>query len=160
MVGLGLSGGKMILRVFVSLVFVVAGLLKLREPMAFADGIAAFHVFPNWSINVLAMVIPYFEILAGIGILNGRTRRAGALAACGLSFCFVVLFASALARGLDVTCACFGKWEILQASTRVGLVRAIALLGLSAWVYAKALRTYQRSRGAECSGERTRPRVP
>ena len=139
MVGLGLSLGKMILRVFVSLVFVVAGLLKLRDPMAFADGIAAFHAFPNWSINVLAMGIPYFEILTGIGILNGRTRRAGAMAACALSLCFVVLFASALVQGLDVTCSCFGKWKIFQASTRVGLVRAIALLGLSAWVYARAL---------------------
>jgi len=160
MVGLGLAGRKMIQRIFVSSVFLVAGLLKLWDPLAFADGIAAFHVFPAWSINVLAMGIPYFEILTGIGILSGRTRSAAALAACGLSVCFVLLYASALARGIDVKCACFGKWEILQASTRVGFVRAIALLGLSAWVYTKALLPYQRNRGAECSGERTRPRVP
>ena len=139
MVGFALTGGKMIPRILVSLVFIVAGVLKLRDPLTFADGIAAFHVFPTWSINPLAMSIPYFEILTGIGIFGGRTRSAAALAACGLSVCFVVLFASALARGLDVTCSCFGKWEILQASTRVGFVRAVALLGLSAWVYTKAL---------------------
>ena len=142
----------MIPRILVSSVFVVAGLLKLRDPLAFADGIAAFHVFPAWSIDVLAMGIPYFEILTGIGILSGRARTAAALAACGLSVCFVVLFASALVRGIDVTCACFGKWEILQASTRIGFVRALVLLGLSAWVYAKAVLP-----GAERSGERARP---
>ena len=128
----------MIARILLSLVFLVAGVLKLRDPLAFADGIAAFHIFPAWAINPLAMGIPIFEILTGIGILGRRTRRAGAMAACGLSVCFVILFASALARGLDVTCACFGKWEILQASTQVGFVRAVALLGLSGWVYSKS----------------------
>ena len=136
MVGLGLTGRKMIPRILLSLVFLVAGALKLRDPLAFADGIAAFHFFPAWAINPLAMSVPYFEILTGIGILIRPTRSAGALAACGLSLCFVVLFAFALARGLEVTCACFGNWEILQASTRVGFVRALALLGLSVWVYA------------------------
>ena len=136
--GFALAGGKMILRILVSLIFIVAGLLKLRDPLAFADGIAAFHVFPNLAINPLAMSLPYFEIFTGIGILRRGTRRAGALAACGLSVCFVVLFALALARGLDVTCACFGRWEILQASTRVGLVRAMVLLGLSTWIYVKS----------------------
>ena len=135
MVGLGLAGGKMIPRILVSFVFIVAGLLKLWDPLGFADGIAAFHVFPNWSINVLATGIPYFEILTGLGILIVRTRSAAAMAACGLSVCFVVLYVSALARGLDVTCACFGKWKILQASTRVGFVRALVLLAASAWIY-------------------------
>ena len=134
MVGLGLACGKMIPRILVSLVFIVAGGLKLHDPLAFADGIAAFRVFPNWSINVQAMSIPYFEIFTGAGILFGRTRSATALAACGLSACFVVLYASALVRGIDVTCACFGKWTLLQASTRVGFVRALVLLGLSVCV--------------------------
>ena len=139
--GLGLTNGKMIPRILVSLVFLVAGLLKVRDPLAFADGIAGFHAFPVWAINPLAMCVPWFEILTGTGILVGRTRSAGALAACGLSVCFVVLYASALARGLDVQCACFGKWDLLQASTRVGLVRALVLLGFSAWVYWRARRT-------------------
>ena len=137
--GVWLTRGKMILRISVSLVFLVAGVLKLRDPLAFADGIAAFQVFPAWIINVLAMGVPFFEILTGLGILSRRTRSAGALAACGLSIGFVLLYASALARGLEVTCACFGKWEILEASTQVGFLRALILLGLSAWVYAKAL---------------------
>jgi uncharacterized membrane protein YphA (DoxX/SURF4 family) len=150
----------MIPRILVSLVFLLAGLLKLQDPLAFADGIAAFHIFPVWSIHVLALGIPIFEVLTAIGLLADRTRRPAALAACGLSVCFVVLYASALVRGLDVTCACFGKWEILQASTGVGFARAMVLLGLSAWVYAKALLTNQRNRGRMRSGERTRPRVP
>lgn len=135
MVGIRLACGKMILRILIALIFLVAGVLKLRDPLAFSDGIAAFQIFPAWIINPMAMILPYFEILTGLGVLSRRTRSAAALAACGLSACFVVLYASALARGLDVTCGCFGKWEILQASTRVGFVRAVVLLGLSVWIY-------------------------
>jgi uncharacterized membrane protein YphA (DoxX/SURF4 family) len=150
----------MILRSLIALIFLAAGVLKLCDLLAFSDGIAAFQIFPGWITNPMAMILPYFEILTGLGILSGRTRSAAALAACGLSACFVVLYASALARGLDVTCGCFGKWEILQASTRIGFARAVVLLGLSLWVYANALLLPQRNCGTECSGERTRPRVP
>lgn len=153
MVGIRLACGKMILRIFIALVFLAAGVLKLHDPLAFSDGIDAFQIFPGWIINPLAMVLPYFEILTGLGILSVRTRSAAALAACGLSLCFVLLYASALARGLDVTCGCFGKWEILQASTRVGFVRAVVLLGLSAWVYVRAMLTHQRNCGAEYSAD-------
>jgi len=126
----------MIPRFLISAVFLVAGLLKIRDPLAFADGIAAFHFFPVWMINPLALSVPFFEVLTGLGILASRTRRPAALAACGLSLGFVVLFASATVRGLEVTCACFGKWELLQVSTREGFVRAIILLALCLWICA------------------------
>ncbi|MFZ4777957.1 MAG: MauE/DoxX family redox-associated membrane protein [Terrimicrobiaceae bacterium] len=129
----------MILRFLISAVFLIAGLLKLRDPLAFADGIAAFHLFPVWMINPLALSIPYFEVFTGIGILVPRTRSPAALAACGLSLGFIILYASAIARGLDVRCACFGKWELLQASTRDGFARAIVLFAACLWVYAREL---------------------
>lgn len=135
--GFGLAGGEMIARILLSLVFLVAGALKLRDPQAFADGIAAFQVFPGWAINPLALSVPYFEIFVAVGILFARTRGAAALAACGLSVCFVALFAQAFARGLEVTCSCFGKWEILQASTRGGFARALVLLAMSMWIYGR-----------------------
>lgn len=126
----------MILRIFVSLVFLAAGLLKLRDPLAFADGISGFQILPDWMINPLAMIVPFFEILTGIGLLNRRFLGSAALAAGGLSACFVVFYLSALARGIEVTCACFGKWEVLQVPTWLGSIRAILLLAASVWIYA------------------------
>lgn len=123
----------MIFRFLIAAVFLAAGLLKLHDPLAFADGIAAFHLFPAWMISPLALGLPFFELFTGLAILNRRTRLAGSLAACGLSFCFLVLYASAMVRGLEIQCACFGKWEFLQATTRVGLVRAVVLLAACLW---------------------------
>lgn len=125
----------MILRFLIAAVFLLAGLLKLRDPLAFADGIEAFHLFPLWMINPLALGMPFFEVFTGIAILNRRTKSAGTLAACGLSFCFLLLYASAMARGLEIHCACFGKWDFLQATTRTGFVRAFVLLAGCLWMY-------------------------
>lgn len=133
--GVWIARRKMILRIFVSLVFLAAGFLKLRDPLAFADGISGFQIFPDWMINPLAMIVPFFEILTGLGLLSRRTLGAAALAACGLSSCFVVIYLSALARGIEVTCACFGKWEVLQVPTWLGSIRAILLLAACVWIY-------------------------
>ena len=134
----GIARRKMILRIFISLVFLAAGFLKLRDPLAFADGISGFQILPEWMINPLAMIVPFFEILTGIGLLSRRARGAAALAASGLSACFVVFYLSALARGIEVTCACFGKWELLQVPTWLGSVRAVLLLAACAWIYRSA----------------------
>ncbi|MBE2205680.1 MAG: hypothetical protein IAE94_15215 [Chthoniobacterales bacterium] len=123
----------MILRIFLSLVFVVAGFLKLRDPLAFADGISSFQLIPGWLVNPLAMSVPLFEIFTGMGFLARSTRGAAALAACGLSTGFVVFHLSALVRGIDVSCACFGKWELLSLPVWLGSLRAILLLVACVW---------------------------
>lgn len=125
----------MMLRFLLAAVFLFAGLLKLSDPLALADGIAAFQFFPVSWINPLALGVPFFEVFTGLALFCRPTRGAGALAATGLSFCFLVLYAFAMARGLEIHCACFGKWEFLQATTGTGLVRALFLLAASLWVW-------------------------
>lgn len=130
----------MMLRLLLAAVFLFAGLLKLSDPLALADGIAAFHFFPVSWINPLALGVPFFEVFTGLALFCRPTRGAGALAATGLSFCFLVLYAFAMARGLEIHCACFGKWEFLQATTGTGLVRALFLLAVSLWVWRREFR--------------------
>ena len=77
MVGLGLACGKMIPRILVSLVFIVAGGLKLHDPLAFADGIAAFRVFPNWSINVHALLFFMRPRWCGVSMSPARVSESG-----------------------------------------------------------------------------------
>lgn len=125
----------MIARLILALIFMLAGVLKLPDPLGVADGMAGFRMLPIRAISPLALGIPVFEIVVGVSLLTVRFRRAGSLAATGLSMAFVVLYASAFARGLDVRCSCFGAMEFFRVSTGAGLVRALVLLGLSAGVY-------------------------
>ena len=92
----------------VAAVFVYAGVDKLRDPLQFADSIAAFAILPAVFVNLLAFGLPPFEIASGLLLLGPWTRRVGALAIAVITVMFLVALASALLRGLTLDCGCFG----------------------------------------------------
>jgi uncharacterized membrane protein YphA (DoxX/SURF4 family) len=108
-------------------VFLVAGLAKVGNLEAFAGQIHNFRMIPVWSENVLAMVLPWIEILAGISLLLGVERRAGAWIVAGLMVVFTLGVAQAWMRGLDIECGCFGTGD----ATRVGLTKLVENVGLT-----------------------------
>jgi len=114
--------------VVIGLVFVVAGLAKVGDPAAFASQIHNFRLAPIWSENLIAVCLPWIEIVAGVALLLGVRRRAGAWITAGLMIAFTVAVIQALLRGLDVDCGCFGTAD----ASRVGLIKLVENAGLTA----------------------------
>jgi putative oxidoreductase len=92
----------------IAAIFIYAGIDKLRDPLQFADSIAAFAILPAVFVNLLAFGLPPFEIASGLLLLGPWTRRVGALAIAVITVMFLVALASALLRGLTLDCGCFG----------------------------------------------------
>ena len=69
-------------------VFFYAGFDKVRDPLQFADSIAAFAILPAAFINLLALSLPPFEIACGLLLLCHQTRRVGALTIALISVVF------------------------------------------------------------------------
>ena len=90
-------------------VFVLAGVAKLRDPAAFVEDIANYQAFPYWTWNLAAAVVPVAEILAGLALLTGIKRRAGAIVLGSLTLAFLGLIASVIFRDIDLSCGCFGE---------------------------------------------------
>jgi putative oxidoreductase len=90
-------------------IFLVAGILKLRDPVTFTTDIANYQLWPALA-PVLAAALPTLEVVVGVALLalGAPWRRAAALCAAGLMVVFTAAASSALARGLDVACGCFG----------------------------------------------------
>ncbi len=130
----------MIARWFLAGVLLLAGILKLRDPAGFADGLASFQLLPSGLIVPLALGVPLFEILTAFALASRRFRSAGSLSACLLTAAFTGFYAWAAIRGLDVNCACFGSSPIFRVSAAGGLLRAAALLALALWVDARLRR--------------------
>ena len=63
------------LRWALAAVFIYAGTTKLGTPQNFSDSIASFAILPNSLINILALGLPPFEIIAGLAIFIGIQRR-------------------------------------------------------------------------------------
>lgn len=93
-------------------IFIASALPKIADLNAFAGSIHNFHmepVIPTAFISVLAMTIPWIELVAGLALVSNFKPRAGAFVYTGLMVVFTVAVAVALARGLSFECGCFGK---------------------------------------------------
>jgi len=96
------------LAVLVGAVFVYAGVLKMRDPLQFANDVSNYRILP-WPVGVrLAFYLPWLEILGGRRLIFKKTF-AGALAITGaLIFIFIGATIWAKIQGIDVACGCFG----------------------------------------------------
>jgi putative oxidoreductase len=89
--------------------FVVTGVLKLRDPAAFATAIANYQLLPQFA-ALLAATLPAVEIFAGAALIATPSpwRRAAATAITLMMVVFTLAAVAALARGIDISCGCFG----------------------------------------------------
>lgn len=124
-----------IARVFVGLVFLAAAVTKIADPAAFAGQVHNFRLAPVALENLIAMTLPWVELVAGLSLVLGIRPRAGAVVALALMAVFTIGVGSAWARGLDFECGCFGKAsaQTVGASKffeNVGLVLVSAVAAL------------------------------
>ena len=125
------------LRWILGLVFVYAGVAKLLAPLDFADSIAGFLILPPAAVNLLALVLPPFEIMIGALLFVGWRTRAAALAVLFLTTVFASAMVFALIRGLSVDCGCFGGGASSRLHTWTSLGRDLFLLGAAAFLYSR-----------------------
>jgi uncharacterized membrane protein YphA (DoxX/SURF4 family) len=99
----------LVFRLVVGGVFIWAGLLKILDPLEFAQNIANYRVFSRDLSLLAAIVLPWLEILCGVLVIFGIFRSASSLLLSGLLAAFLVLITVTIFRGLDVDCGCFGS---------------------------------------------------
>jgi uncharacterized membrane protein YphA (DoxX/SURF4 family) len=99
----------LVFRLVVGGVFVWAGLLKILDPLEFAENIANYRVFSRDLSLLAAIVLPWLEVLCAVLVIFGIFRSASSLLLSGLLAAFLVLITVTIFRGLDVDCGCFGS---------------------------------------------------
>ena len=111
------EGFNRLVRLGVGGTFVWTGAIKILEPAPFALAIGNYRLVPHELINIVAILVPWIEVIAGLSVLAGIWLRAGAFIIMVITAIFLLAIASALARGLDIECACFGT----IGGNRIGL---------------------------------------
>lgn len=111
-----------LLRLGLGGMFVAAGVLKFLDPTSFALEIHNYQLFPDLA-PLLAATLPSVEVVLGLALLAAPRPwlRAGALATTLIMLVFTVAVTSAVARGVNITCGCFGEgsgpvtiWTVLR----------------------------------------------
>lgn len=99
----------LVFRVVLGGLFVYAGVVKIGNPLDFAQDIRNYQLVGQALSFVVAIVLPWLEIIAGAFLVAGVWKRGAALVISGLLAFFIVLTLVTMARGLDVDCGCFGS---------------------------------------------------
>ena len=103
-------------RIGIGLVMLAAALGKIGDPAAFATQIHHFRLIPIGAENLLAIVLPWVELIAGLTLVLGVHARSGAWLSSAMMVAFTLAVGAAVARGLDIECGCFGTAD----ATHVG----------------------------------------
>ena len=105
-------------RILLGAIFIYAGANKIIDPEGFARSIINYRILPLESINLLAIVIPWLELVGGGFLLLGLFTSGSALIIAFLTAIFLVALSSALIRGIDISCGCFSS----RSSNRINIL--------------------------------------
>jgi uncharacterized membrane protein YphA (DoxX/SURF4 family) len=100
-------GVQLALRVLLGGFFVYASLDKIANPAAFAKAVYQWQVGGPVLSNLVAVTLPWVELVAGLMLVAGAWRREAAAVIALLLVVFLAAAGSVLARGIDVqNCGC------------------------------------------------------
>lgn len=141
-------------------VFLYASYEKIVKPEDFARIVYHYQIVgpngtvPPFAANLLAVTLPWIEVVAGLLLISGLWRREAAGVAALLLIVFMVAVGSAMWRGIDIeNCGCF---SVSGTGRRAGV---LLLLGDAGLLAAALLLAFRAPSGDGEPAARPEPRV-
>ncbi|MES2572381.1 MAG: MauE/DoxX family redox-associated membrane protein [Verrucomicrobiota bacterium] len=118
-----------LLRCLLAGVFIYAGVIKAIDPAQFAADVDHFRLLPYAMSCAVGVYLPWLEIFAGVALLFSKWRAGAALLLAAMLVVFLIALGSAWARGLDITCGCFGH-ALNKSNYPLSILLDMALLAV------------------------------
>lgn len=118
-------------RILLGVIFIYASIHKILEPAAFAKVIYGYYLFPGFSINLIAIILPFIEFFCGLCLVAGLFPVSSAIITAGMLFSFIVAISINLVRGHEFDCGCFSVAKGSHSSAVELLVRDLFYLALA-----------------------------
>ena len=112
---------ELVCRLVLGAVFVYASIDKILHPVEFAKVVYNYQMLPVPLSNLLAMILPWLELFAGLALIVGVLVTESALLTSGLLIVFIFALSINLYRGLDVECGCLS----LSGGRSIGLLTVV-----------------------------------
>lgn len=104
--------------------------------MAFAEAIRNYRLIGDPYAAAAALVIPWIEIFAAIGVMTDRFRKGSAAILTFSLLVFTAVILIAWGRGLDISCGCFGSETSMNYPVKVAQNIGLILVGSVLWWFA------------------------
>ena len=120
-------------RMALGCLFIYGSLPKIRQPYDFLANVYEYELVGPKLGMLVTMTLPWLELLVGICLVGGVFVSGALLVCIAMAAMFTFVISSALYRGLQIGCGCFGsQGDIISYFT---LVRACAILLVSILAY-------------------------
>ena len=117
---------ELAVRWILGITFIYASFHKIISPGDFAKIVYGYGLFPEMFINLIAIIIPFLELVAGVALIIGFYPRSAAIIINALLLAFITVLAINLIRGHEFDCGCFSVEQSGYASSpKVTLVRDV-----------------------------------
>jgi uncharacterized membrane protein YphA (DoxX/SURF4 family) len=124
-------------RLGLAAVWLTSGVLKAIDPDQTYIAVRAYDVLAPTLVEVVAGILPWFEIALGVLVLVGVGIRTVGVLSILLLLVFVAGVSQAWARGLLIDCGCFGGGGAVEPGQTAyvqELLRDTGFLALAAWL--------------------------
>ena len=93
-------------RIILGAVFLWASFGKILEPGDFARSISNYHIVPFGIENIVALILPWLELLIGMGLILGIMVDGSVQISAILLTMFILMIGQAMLRGFNIECGC------------------------------------------------------
>jgi uncharacterized membrane protein YphA (DoxX/SURF4 family) len=124
-------------RLGLAAVFLISGALKAADPDQTWVAVNAYRLLPRAGVDVIAGILPWFELALGALLLIGLGVRIVAAISGLVLLGFIIGVTQAWARGLSIDCGCFGGGgDVAPNETSYGteLLRDAGFIILAVWL--------------------------
>jgi uncharacterized membrane protein YphA (DoxX/SURF4 family) len=115
-------------------VFLYAAHDKILDPRPLVTIIWNYRILPPGPVNLMAIYMPWMELLVGLGLVTGFKRRAAAFWGGALLLVFTAALLVNAVRGIDVACGCFSTSATETNNAWLLVLRDLPMLAAAAWM--------------------------
>jgi hypothetical protein len=122
-------------RIVLGGLFVYSSMDKLANMADFARVIHYYRILPVGFENILAIFLPWLELITGLFLLVGRFTKGASLIYSVFLCIFIIALSQALIRGLDISCGCFSVKPSSTSEVWLRIIEDIVILYFSINLY-------------------------
>ncbi len=115
-------------RIFLGIVFVVASVDKIVDPLAFAEIIKNYQILPDIMVGPVAFFLPWLEFVCGAMLICNVMLETATAVLTAMLLVFIAALSANLYRGIDVACGCFSTDAAKSSNMVETIIRDIVML--------------------------------
>jgi len=98
-----------IIRLILGLVFIYASFHKIIDSKSFSEVLSSYVLIPDFLVNMIAIVFPWFEIILGLFFILGIFKKTVSYLIGFTLIIFIIMLSVNLLLGVDFSCGCFSN---------------------------------------------------